>query len=249
MKKTFSIVLALLLVSAISVSTLKADDKFNPKLRLNENKNYSEIIKHRDYNKALKSHQKTAGSLLGLSLDFQLGYGTTSANAEEKSSLQPVTTTSEGGFILGAILNVNVLGFGFSTGLDFTKKNFGIEIPHYDSIAVVDSVSQSLTNSYLNIPLNVSFGGMVSDDVGFTFSGGPYFGILLNPENAVSGFKDFDFGLNGILTGRYFLNPFMAILLGTQGQYGGLNNLLSTSSVESMTTFNWGLFTGLSVGF
>lgn len=233
----------------LSVNFSIANQNFDPKLKLNSNRNYSGEIKSRDYNKALKYHKKITGSVLGLSLDFQLGYNSTSANADATSSEQPVSTTSKGGFSFATLLNINVLGLGFTTGIDFTKKNFGIEIPYYNSTTTVDSISSDLSNSYMNIPLNISFGGKVSEDIGITFSGGPYFGILLNPENAVSGFKDFDFGVNGILTGRYYLNPFMAIILGTQGQYGGLNNLLSSSSVEKLNTFNWGLFTGLSVGF
>lgn len=249
MKKLLYFTLISAGIFLMQFTNTSAQSNFDAKLNFKNDKNYSNDIKTRDYNDALKKHKKIAGSLLGLSLDFQLGYNTTSANASETSNLQPVTTTSKGGFAFGALLNVNLLGFGFSTGLDFTKKNFGIQIPYYDSTTSLDSVSSDLSNSYMNIPLNVNFGGMISETVGLSFSGGPYLGILLNPPNALSGFKDFDLGLNGILTGRYFLNPFMAVLLGMQGQYGGLNNLLSTSSVETLHTFNWGLFTGLSVGF
>jgi hypothetical protein len=223
---------------------------FDPKLKLKSYRDFSKEIKLRDYNTALKTHKKIAGSVFGLSVDFQVGYDFTNANADAKSSLQPVSTTSKGGFFTAAMLNVNLFNIiNFSTGLDFTKKNFGIEIPYYDTTLSIDSVSQDLSNSYMNIPMNVNFGGMISENVGLSFSGGPYIGILLNPTNALSGFKDFDFGLNGILTGKYYLNPFFAVILGTRAQYGGLNNLLSTSSVETMHTFNWGLFTGLSVGF
>jgi len=249
MNKPKHLLLLAISIIFLSVNISAANQNFDPKLKFNSNRNFSNEIKIRDYNKALKTHKKIAGSVLGLSLDFQLGYNTTSANADATSSEQPVSTTSKGGFSFATLLNINVLGLGFTTGIDFTKKNFGIEIPYYNSTTTVDSISSDLSNSYMNIPLNISFGGKVSEDIGITFSGGPYFGILLNPENAVSGFKDFDFGVNGILTGRYYLNPFMAIILGTQGQYGGLNNLLSSSSVEKLNTFNWGLFTGLSVGF
>lgn len=249
MKKPICSAILALCILIITISSSKANQNFDPKLKLNSSRNFSVEIKKRDYDQALNTHKKIAGSLLGLSVDFQLGYNFTNANADATSDKQQVTTTSKGGFSFGALLNVNLLGFGFSTGLDFTKKNFGIQIPYYDSVTSVDSISSSLSNSYMNIPLNINFGGMISDDIGLSFSGGPYLGILLNPENAVSGFKDFDFGLNGILTGRYYLNPFMAIILGTQAQYGGLNNLLSSSSVETLHTFNWGLFTGLSVGF
>ncbi len=249
MKKSFYSLLLIFSILLLSLTASRADQRFDPKLKLNNKRNFSAEIKKRDYDKALRIQKKIAGSAFGISVDFQLGYNSTNANADATSDQQQVTTTSKGGFAFGALLNVNLLGFGFSTGLDFTKKNFGIQIPYYNSTSSVDSISTNLSNSYMNIPLNVNFGGMISDDVGLSFSGGPYFGILLNPDNAVSGFKDFDFGLNGILTGRYYLNPFMAIILGTQGQYGGLNNLLSSSSVETLHTFNWGLFTGLNVGF
>lgn len=249
MKKPNLIVLFAICILFLSGNISKADKNFDPKLKFKSGRNFSNEIKIRDYNKALNSHKKIAGSAFGLSIDFQLGYNSTSANADATSSNESVSTTSKGGFSFGALLNVNILGLGLSTGLDFTKKNFGIGIPYYDSATSVDSISQDLSNSYMNIPLNINYGGMISEDIGLSISGGPYFGILLNPENAVSGFKDFDFGINGILTGRYYLNPFMAIILGTQAQFGGLNNLLSSSSVEKLNTFNWGLFTGLSVGF
>ena len=249
MNKSNRILLLAIAFIFLSVNISSAKQNFDPKLKFNSNRNFPSEIKKRDYNTALKTHKRIAGSAFGLSIDFQLGYNSTSANADATSSDQSVSTTSKGGFSFGALLNINILGLGLSTGLDFTKKNFGIGIPYYDSTTTVDSVTKDLSNSYMNIPVNINYGGMVSDDIGLSFSGGPYFGILLNPENAVSGFKDFDFGINGILTGRYYLNPFMAIILGSQAQLGGLNNLLSSGSVENLSTFNWGLFTGLSVGF
>lgn len=237
-------------ITFLNTSYSKSERNFDPKLKFQNNTDFSKQIKEKDYSNAMKMHKKIANSFFGLSVDFQVGYNTTNPNATETSNLQPVTTTSDGGFLFAALLNVNLFEvFNFTTGLDFTKKNFGVEIPHYDSVTTIDSIAPNLTNSYMNIPMNISFGGMISDDIGISFSGGPYIGILLNPTTALGGYKDFDFGLNGILTGRYFLNPFMAIILGTSGQYGGLNNLISTSSVESMNTLSWGIFSGLSVGF
>jgi len=249
MKKTIYAVLTVICFMFIQQATLQADWKFNPKLKLNPAKDYSKERITKDYNTALKVHKRIAASLFGASIDFQVGYGTTSANVTEKSS-NSVKTESKGGFNVGAILNLNLFNIiNLSTGLDFTKKNFGITLPYTNPLVTGDSIVKELNNNYLNIPLNVTFGGMVSDKVGVTFTGGPYFGLLLNAENAVSGFKDFDFGLNGMLTGKYYLNPFVAIILGTKTQYGGLNNLLSSSSVEKLHTVNWGGFTGVSVGF
>ena len=131
----------------------------------------------------------------------------------------------------------------------FINKKYNYGIPYTDSVQSIDSVYNSVKNTYLNIPMNITYSGMISENIGMSFSGGPYFGILLNPDNAVNGFKDFDFGLNGILTGRYYLNQFVSVLLGGNVQYGGLNNLLSANSVSSLQTVNWGAFTGLGVGF
>lgn len=230
-------------------SNSKADSKFDPKLKFKSDKNFSNEIKKRDYNKAIKWHKKITGSVIGASLDIQVGYGSTSANGEAVSGSQTLKTTSKSGFTTGALLNVNLFNIlNFSTGLDFTKKNFGITLPSIITPGI-DSASVNLTNNYINIPMNVNFGGMISEKIGVNFSGGPYVGFLLNAANAVSGFKDFDFGLNGVLTGKYYLNPYVAVILGTKGQYGGLNNLISSSSVQKLRTFNMGGFTGVSVGF
>lgn len=248
MKKIIIAVLLTVGFILVNQQFLRADWNFDPKIKIKKDQDFAKEKITRDYNYAKKLHMKRTASLFGASLDFQVGYGTTSATAE-KTAGGDLNTTSKGGFAVGALLNVNLFNIlNFSTGLDFTKKNFGITLPKV-LLPSVDSVTQSLTNNYLNIPLNVNFGGMVSEKIGVNFSGGPYLGILLNEQNAVSGFKDFDFGLNGVLTGKYYLNPFVAVILGTKAQYGGLNNLISTSSVNKLRTVNWGGFTGVSVGF
>lgn len=250
MKRTYLTALIIICLIIISSSYSLAERNFDPKLKLNSSKDYSMEKLSKDYNKALKMHKKIAGSFIGASIDFQVGYGTTSANVSEKSTSNTVKTESKGGFQYGAILNLNLFGIlNLSTGLDFSKKNFGITVPYTNPLTTGDSLVQDLNNSYLNIPLNVNYSTMVSDKVGISFTGGPYFGILLNADNAVSGFKDFDFGLNGTVTGKYYLNPFVAVILGTKAQFGGLNNLLTSNSVEKLSTVNWGGFTGISVGF
>ncbi|MEP7147104.1 MAG: hypothetical protein ABI792_08850 [bacterium] len=249
MKKVICLTLMSISILLSQNSYSKADPKFDPKLKFNSNDNFSSEIKKRDYNKAMKWHKKITGKVIGASLDLQLGYGSTSANGEATANATSLKTTSKTGFTTGALLNVNLFNIlNFSTGLDFTKKNFGVTLPTFSN-PLVDSTTVNLTNNYINIPMNVNFGGMVTDKIGVNFSGGPYVGFLLNAANAVSGFKDFDFGLNGVLTGKYYLNPFVAVILGTKGQYGGLNNLLSASSVQKLHTFNMSGFTGVSVGF
>lgn len=227
----------------------KSNFNFDPKLKFNSAGDYSKLLKERDYKRAVKHHKKITNSLFGASVDFQLGYGTTSGNGETVNS-GSISSDRKGGFQFGAILNLNLFNvLNFSTGLDFTKKNFGLGIPYTNPQQVGDSVVKSLSNNYMNIPMNLYFGGMVSEKVGVYVNGGPYFGILLNAENAESGFKNFDLGLNGTITGKYFLNQFVSIILGTKIQYGGLNNLWNSGSVEKMHTLNWGGFSGVSVGF
>ncbi len=251
MKRIVNVILLILCMFAFENSIVKADWNFDPKLKLNSGKDFSKLKMTRDYNEALKFHKRRANSLIGASIDFQVGYNSTNANADGVGP-NSVSATTKSGFGVGAILNVNLLNIlSFSTGLDFSKKNFGLSVPYVIPPPgnIIDSANYDLTNNYINIPMNVNFGGMVSDKVGVTFSGGPYFGILLNASNALTGFKNFDLGLNGILTGKYYLNKFVAALLGTKIQYGGLNNLLAAGSVSKLHTVNWGVFTGLSVGF
>lgn len=250
MNKTFLTAAILICFMVITASDSFAGGNYNPKLKLNSNTDYSKEKISKDYNTALKVHKRIAGSLISASIDFQLGYGTTSVNVTETSSSKDVKTESKGGFQIGAILNLNLFNIiNLSTGLDFTKKNFGLTTPYVNPLQTGDSIVSDLSNNYLNIPLNVNYSTMISDKVGLAFTGGPYFGMLLNADNAVSGFKNFDFGVVGTLTGKYYLNPFVAVILGTKAQYGGLNNLLSSSSVEKLHTVNWAGFTGISVGF
>lgn len=250
MKNFFYALILIISLLILTNDNLKAGPDFDPKITLNSNTDYAKVIKERDYNKAVRYHKQITNSLFGIQLDFQLGYGSTSANVDQTANTKTITTGSEGGFTFGSLININLLGlFDLTTGLDFINKKYNYGIPFSDPLQTGDSIVNSVKNNYLNIPLNVTYSGMISEKVGMSFSGGPYFGILLNPDNAVNGFKDFDFGLNGILTGRYFLNQFVSILLGGNVQYGGLNNLLSANSVSSLQTVNWGAFTGLGIGF
>lgn len=250
MKKRVVSVFVVLVIMLTQVNFVKADGKFDPKLKLGSKKDFSLELKKRDYEKAMKWHKKkTANALFGISLDLTAGYNSTNPNVEQRVSTASIGTSSKGGINFGALFNITVLGINLTTGLDFLNKKYEIENP-IDSIgSVIDSVKKTYANQYLDIPINMTFSTMISENVGVSFSGGPYFGILLNPSNAANGFKDFDLGLNGILTGKYYLNPFVSILLGGKYQYGGLNNLLSNQVVEKVNTNTWGVFTGLSLGF
>ncbi|HRI84130.1 MAG TPA: outer membrane beta-barrel protein [Ignavibacteria bacterium] len=238
-------------VFLLNVNSAEADLNYEPKLKLNDSKDRSSEIKKRDLEKAKKFHQQRTGEFFGASVDFQIGYGTTSPSVSERDNQKEINTKGKGGITFGALLNLNLFGLlNLTTGIDLINKKYDYGIPYVnDPLNTLDSTVNSVKNQYLNIPLNLNYSGMVSEKVGLSFSGGPYFGILLNPENAVNGFKDFDLGLNGILTGNYMLNPFMSVILGTKLQYGGLNNLLSSNTIEKVTLTNWDVFTGLRFGF
>ena len=86
MKRTTLASLLLFCFIIISSSYSLAERNFDPKLKINSSKDYSKEIFSKDYNAALKMHKKIAGSFIGASIDFQVGYGTTSANVSEKSN-------------------------------------------------------------------------------------------------------------------------------------------------------------------
>ncbi|MBK8984293.1 MAG: hypothetical protein IPM38_18735 [Ignavibacteria bacterium] len=245
--------LTVLIVSFILLNfqSVSAEFNFDPKLKLNNSQDRSSEIKNRDLEKAKKYHQKRTGEFFGASVDFQIGYGTTSPSVTERDNQREINTESKGGITFGALVNLNLFGLlNLTSGLDLINKTYDYGVPYVnDPLNTLDSTVKSVKNQFLNIPLNLNYSGMVSDKVGVSFSGGPYFGILLNPDNAVNGFKDFDLGLNGIITGNYMLNPFTSIILGTKLQYGGLNNLLSAGTIEKVTLTNWNVFTGLRFGF
>ena len=235
----------------LNFQSVSAEFKYEPKLKLNNSHDRSSEIKNRDLEKAKKYHQKRTGEFFGASVDFQIGYGSTSPSVTERDNQRDIRTESKGGITFGALVNLNLFGLlNLTSGIDLINKTYDYGVPYVnDPLNTLDSTVNSVKNQYLNIPLNLNYSGMISEKVGISFSGGPYFGILLNPDNAVNGFKDFDLGLNGIITGNYMLNPFMSVILGTKLQYGGLNNLLSTGTIEKVTLTNYDIFTGLRFGF
>ena len=208
---------------------------------------------NKDYKSALKEHQIRTGKLIGFYIDFQLGFGGTSANIDHTPDANGTFETgSKVGFTMGALVYINILeGVNFATGLTYVGKNFEVTPPidSVSSLAGLDTTVSDISNNYLNIPLYINVGGMITEDVGITFNGGPYLGILMSTDDKAGlGYKNFDFGLAGTLTGNYMLNPFVSILLGTRFEYGGLNNLGSTRFVDKITTTNYTVFTGIRVG-
>lgn len=239
MKRTIRFIFSLCLIATAS---LAYSEDF-PKLSL-KNTSGSEMqsLKERDYESAVAMK---SGRFSLFYIDFRLGYGSTNPSYNVNSGTS-VSDKSDGGFTAGAYLTLTLFDMlNFTTGLDFTKKNFGLT-----DTAIVNSVTGDYSNSYLNIPLTFNFGGQVSDKVGVHLSAGPYFGFLLGDNDNIKdiGLKNFDFGIDATLTGDYALNSLVSVILGAGAQFGGLNNLGSNPSLSNVKTTNFRGFTGLRVG-
>ena len=249
MKRAFSVML-LTVFCLVSGNNLIAGENSDPRLKLNDNTKVSPLsIKERDYLEAKTAENVRTGKYSLFYLDFQLGYGSTNPNYDVKSgSTANISSSAQGGFTTAAFLTVTLFDLlNLTTGLDNTKKNFGLTAP-----TLTDTIltSQDISNSYLNVPVLFNFGGQVSDKIGLHIAAGPYFGFLMGDEDNLKelGLKNFDFGIDAMLTADYALNQFVSILLGTAMQFGGLNDLGSTVNVENVKTTNWRAFTGIRLG-
>lgn len=208
----------------------------------------------KDYKIAYKDFQEKSGKILDFYVDFKIGGASTSASVTQANGLGSYNTASKPGFNIGALIYTKLFdSFQFSTGLDFIGKNFEVTPPTNVNTGTgttgaskVDSTTKRVANNYLNIPINFNFGGMITDKIGLTFNGGPYFGLLLSTDdNSGLGYKNFDLGLNGSLTANYKIAPLTSILLGARFDYGGLNNLGNTPYVDKVSTSTIGFFTGV----
>lgn len=224
---------------------------FDTKFKLNSEKDFKKEIFNRDYQKAKLTEKSKTGSLLGVSVDFQLGFNSTNANVEATGGKSDYPTDSETGFTAGAFLNLGLFeSFNLTTGIDFLKKSFEVDKTNpSDTLGTPTQEIEKFVSNYFNIPLNMNVGTKLSDDIGVDLSFGPYFAFRMNDQSIDGfGYKNFDLGLNAMMTLNYALNPFMGIILGGKYQRGGLNNLGSTEYVEKVNTNMWGVFTGLRVG-
>lgn len=251
MKNLFAAAVLTAILIAPDISISQSDYYFNPKLKYSSGKDYAKEKFLSDYSKAKKKADRQAGSLLGASIDFQLGYNTTNANIEATGGEADYPTESKAGFTAGALVNFSLFGSAnLTTGLDFIKKNFEVDKTNpSDTLGQPVSDIEEFASSYFNIPINFNVGTMLSDNVGVNLSFGPYLAFRMNDQSIDGfGYKDFDLGLNGILTFNYMFNPFMGVILGGKYQRGGLNNLASTEYVEKTNTNMWGIFTGFRLG-
>ncbi len=189
------------------------------------------------YSKETEKLLAKRNALFSLDADIKVGVGISNTNFELNKPVttdQLSSTKSKVGPTVGATLTLNFLGFGFSTG--FLYGNKGYESPN--------GTKNNL--NYLNIPLLMYFDFNVGEKVRVEGNFGPYFGLLMsqdvNPEYKV---KNFDLGLTANLQFAYMFNKYMGVLLGSNYEYGGLNNLGNNELVKKITTSTINIYTGL----
>ncbi len=244
----------LLVLFILSSSALFAEKDPDPSKPFSgkDGKDRTSLKIKNDYKKAITEFAYKTGKPIDFFIDFQLGAGASNAKIESNASNVSVTSQSKLGYTVGGVFFINLFNaVSFSSGLTFDGKSFGFTKTQTTSIDTTTS-SGYVPANFINIPLNINFGGMITEKFGLWLNGGPYFGFLLSqPANTYPGmgYKSFDLGLNGTLTANYvILYPF-SVIFGTTFKYGGLNNLASTSSIKSINSTNFTFFGGVRLGF
>lgn len=207
----------------------------------------------KDYPDVKKQYDIKSGKPIDLYLDIQLGVGSTSANISDAMMNADYETNAKLGLTLGGLLHVKLFDIiSFTSGLSFQGKSFKFSPPVADTAAINNfgPGEKSLSNTYMNIPVYINIGGMITEKIGLTFCGGPYLGIRMNDDNYNGfGMKNFDLGLNGTLTGNYVIMYPFNVIAGVKFDFGGLNNLGSTAFIDNITTSNFTFFTGGRIWF
>lgn len=182
--------------------------------------------------------------LFSFDLDVQVGLGIASSsfklNKVDSNSNVLNNTGTKVGPSVGATVSLNLLGYGFSTGVLYTPKGF-------------QTTSGSNFNlHYFVIPWLLYFNFDISR-VRIEGNFGPYVGVLLNKDaylsNNVNLFapKNVDVGISANVEGTYFFTKILGALLGVKYEYGGLNNLASTEYINSLHTSTVFVYTGLKI--
>ncbi|MCX6162900.1 MAG: outer membrane beta-barrel protein, partial [Ignavibacteriae bacterium] len=225
------ILLALFVLSSSALFAEKDPDPSKPFSGRDEKVRTSLKIKD-DYKKATKEFAYKTGAPIAFFIDFQLGVGISNASTESNASNVTVSSESKPGFTVGGVFFVNLFDFvSFSSGLTFDGKSFGLTKTTTNVTSTDTSkttVSGYVPANFINIPININIGGMLSEKFGLWFNGGPYLGFLTSqPANTYPGmgYKSFDLGLNGTLTANYVVMYPLSVIFGTTFKYGGLNNL------------------------
>jgi hypothetical protein len=185
------------------------------------------------YFKKIEIQKKKKNAIFNLSLDVQGGINISNTTFDTQDSSVLKNTGSKVGGAFGATLSLDFIGFGFTTGFVFNSKGF------------TTSNNENLKSNYLNIPLLYYF-DFDFNKVIIEGNLGPYFGLLLSQsESQLYEMKNFDLGFSGNLQGTYMFHPMIGALLGVKYEYGGLNNLGNSETINKTTTQTWYIYTGV----
>jgi hypothetical protein len=198
-------------------------------------KQYNEMSHQSNKN----NQRKGAGNnLFGLTIDLVFGVGISKSSFDlSKDTTGLNNPNSNTGPMIGANVNIRLLGFAFGTGINYSSKGF------------TTNNSNSFNANYLNIPLMFTYNFDISKTE-ISLSAGPYAGILLSQNNSqYLSLKSIDIGIVGSVQGSYTFNNYLGALLGVKYEQGGLNNLIKTNSINnnisSMKTTNWYIYSGI----
>jgi hypothetical protein len=249
MKNFKSLLILVVLFSTQMIFSQQKTDSLHMNHR--DSSNYSKMIdsmmnayskQNEAYKKQMekqKENQRGLGnSLFGLTIDLILGVGfsktTFDVNKDTAGLSNPNTVT---GPMIGANINLRLVGFAIGTGFNYSSKGF------------TTTNSNSYNANYINIPLLFTFNFDIKK-VGIELTAGPYVGILLSHDKTqLYELKNIDIGILASVQGTYFFNRFLGTLLGVKYEQGGLNNSLKTGSnnsyVSSIKTTNWFIYSGI----
>ena len=245
MNPKFTISLFVLLI--LSFALFNAESIFaQEKIEIGKSSPCSDISKFNSLKKEESSFNKTS-SLFSFDLDIQVGLGIASSNINlnktDSNTKSLENTSSKVGPSIGATVSLNLLGYGFSTGILYTPKGF-------------QTTSGSNFNlHYFVVPWLLYF-DIDLNRVRISGNFGPYVGILLNNDSYISPVnanvnlftpKNVDFGLSANIQGVYYFTKILGALLGVKYEYGGLNNLASTEYIKTMHTSTVFVYTGLKI--
>ncbi len=197
-------------------------------------------LKDKPFLKEVENMKAAKNKIFNLNIDIQLGLSSSKTNFtlnRVDSTTQNLSNpSSKLGPNIGAIVSIDFLGFGFTSGLQYSSKGF-------------ETIKNETTDfKYFNIPLLFYF----DIDLGKVILAGnfgPYFGLLLSQNNdaPVVPFevKNFDLGLTGDVQGAYMFQKHLGALLGVKYEYGGLNNLGNNEAIKSIRTSTVFVYTGI----
>ena len=210
----------------------------NDDIRTKSIYSFSNAKETKPYLKDAEKLLKKRNAFFNLDVDIQLGLGIANTNFDlnkTDSATQTLNSTSTKiGPSIGAIVSVDFLGVGFTSGFQYSNKGF-------------ESTTGDKTSlNYFNIPLLFYFDFNIGDKIRVDGNLGPYFGLLLSQDNnPLYKVKNFDFGLTGNLQGAYMFNRYIGVLLGAKYEYGGLNNLGNNENVKKITSSTFNIYSGI----